>query len=472
MAVIEYQPDGMGGWYVYHDTGVVEHVDASGNRVDSSYEGATAIPQGSPAPEGYAVLTDADGVPYLDENGNYLSAEAPEDAETFHVESAGHPAYDQQLYPAFTPTAPAAPAPAAGTGNPYEPGASGSYGYGRSSYSRGGYGYSGSAGGGYGYSGGAGYSSGGGATVPRYGDGSTHPFFGGAPRVPGGRFATESSGGGTYVPDLPYSPARSPGSYGAGGSSGGGGGGGSALYRAWRDKLTSKFYPGSGAGYQSYGGNSRQPKPETPPEPRMRGYARGMDPDQAGAVFTRPSMMIPRVAPGLSGASPLYQDLAAAPAYQFGLLDNSTRRAHERSSLSRTINSIGGFYDRAITKGDYPTFDELTNAFTRTKKNSALGQMMRPEPYGGERYVAGYSATGKPRYRQGDEYYYEPPLAAATSTASSLLGAINSTLDPRAAAAYTSYGNELLDRYGARMLNKKPGHGPLPTRWIGRRLYR
>ncbi len=124
-----------------------------------------------------------------------------------------------------------------------------SYGSRGSSYRGSGYGSGG--GGGYGggdFSGGSDF-----GTVPRYADGSTHPFFGGPPRIPGGPAAAATQGqdnrqqlylptgaaAGPYstrAPDLPeQSSAGAKGGTSTG--SGGGGGGASDLYYKLKAKL-------------------------------------------------------------------------------------------------------------------------------------------------------------------------------------------------------------------------------------------
>lgn len=116
------------------------------------------------------------------------------------------------------------------------------------------------AGGSFGGGGYGGTASGDFGTVPRYADGSTHPFFGGPQRVPGGRFAVESGGTDNrqqvYVPGGaaagPYSTRAAPtpqtpqrGGSAEGASGGGGGGGASDLYWRLRNQLT-------GGGSSSY----------------------------------------------------------------------------------------------------------------------------------------------------------------------------------------------------------------------------
>lgn len=110
------------------------------------------------------------------------------------------------------------------------------------------------SGGGSSYGGVGGYDSGG--SVPRYADNTTHPFFGGPPRIPGGSAAAQDQGQGYRVPAyVPSSgayagednvraanPPESRYDGGGGGTSAGGGGGGgggaSPLYWKLRNQLT------------------------------------------------------------------------------------------------------------------------------------------------------------------------------------------------------------------------------------------
>ena len=357
------------------------------------------------------------------------------------------------------------PIPAAAQPNPFDPsGRARATVSGQPSFA-GGY-AGGYAGGSYGIGGGS-------PTTPRYADGSQHPYFGGPPRVPGGRFASESSsGGGTFVPQLPYSPARSPsGGYGAsGGGGGGGGGGGSALYHAWRDKLVSKLYPGSGSAYSSYGGSygggggSVYTHYEYPEE-KMRGqWARQVDPTQASAIMARPSMMIPRVAPGLDSRSPFYEDAATAPAGAMATIMSSRQRVKEPTYPttryrpdgttverpgrggnvgSTTVNAIGDYYNNFLNKEQVPTFDQVANQLTHAKKNSLIGMQVNQQP-------AGYG------------------LSALQGI---IDAGLSETLDPRSAAAYSAEASALIDRMGSRLIKKPVGRGGNIAKKVSRRLF-
>jgi hypothetical protein len=62
-------------------------------------------------------------------------------------------------------------------------------------------------------------------------------------------------------------------------------------------------------------------------KPRMRGMARGMDPEQAGAVLARPSLMLPKLSRGVDPNSPFYDTMESLPASQIALLTTSGRKA-------------------------------------------------------------------------------------------------------------------------------------------------
>jgi hypothetical protein len=149
-----------------------------------------------------------------------------------------------------------------------------------------------------------------------------------------------------------------------GGSSGGssGGGGTKDLYWAWRNKLTSKLYPGSGSGYSGGGGGgsysssggsyssgsySTEPTgsvseggfypPPPPPTPPM-------GPDPFLMVQAKTSQMDPRWA----GA---YNTVAAGPIFQ-AQQKNFRLENRQYNLLNRAYNSNHPetAYDRAYTK--------------------------------------------------------------------------------------------------------------------------
>jgi hypothetical protein len=266
--------------------------------------------------------------------------------------------------------------------------------------------------------------------------------------------STRDSGRQPYIPGLPShilygggqigvrpTPQRTYGgsavnqnAYGGGGSgSGGGGGAVRGLISAWRSKLTSSLYPGSGSsssGYSAY--------PE-PPQSTMRGAAKGMNPDQAYGLYYRPSMMLPRVAPGLDPASPNYADIASLPATQ---LANLTKGARGGDSLSHFTNSLASVYDRVANREQWFDQDKMAANLTYPNSRSALGQQSQ-----------------LPASQQADAFLAN-------------VGAIfNTTTDPATSAAMQAYASTLADKWGARALNKQPGRGRSLAEYAGKRLF-
>lgn len=284
------------------------------------------------------------------------------------------------------------------------------------------------------------------------------------------------SAGGSY-PGMPGPPPRA-GEAGRGGSAsgfGGGGGGGSALYQAWRSKLTSKLYPGSGSGYSgasTYGGSSGSTYGyEEPKKPKLTGYARGMDPNNAEALYSYPTMMLPRVARGIDTDTPFYEMLSSLPGYEMALLNGSRRKATDTNALNTYVNSLGRIYDTAAATGDLPSYQQMKNQFMAAKPKSTLGQMFRPDVES-ERYVSGYTKTGKPKMKKVEPTYEYPPLSTAAETAERMVGAIGtaSAFDPRVVDAMTTSASHAIDQFGARNLNKDPRRMQRINRIIGNRV--
>ena len=312
---------------------------------------------------------------------------------------------------------------------------------------------------------------------PSYANGVQNPLWSGQPLTPGGQWNTGQSSGyrqNVYNPDTGAwagNGAGAPrsnndamlGKYGSSGSGGssGGGGGGSALYQAWRDKLTAKLYPGSGSGYSSSSSSSSTSSGYPPPEKMHGQWAKKVDPSQASTLSYRPSMLIPRVAPGLSSTSPLYQQMAQEPAAALGMLMNGTQRVKQPvypsthyaadgsyhttkgksgNVGSTTVNSIGDFYDSAINKESYPTYGELIHNLDRAGKNSLIGTQLTNQP-----------------------------LGYAAQNASNLYSAAFSTLAPQTANAYQAEVEGLIDQYGSKFLRKPVGKAPAMNKWIGKR---
>lgn len=447
------------GWTVRDEaSGAITYIDDNWNVIGHDYPGATYSSEMPVWLEpGQSLATDEEGNALMTSDGQYIVAP---------VQGTGM--YNDAL-PTFTPgTAEAAPAmpeqpplPVSGASPQTSPDAM---------YSTPAMPSVSSFGGGSSY--------GGQPSRPSFANGMQHPLWSGQPLVPGGKWNTGESaprqnvynpdtgawaGNGAGAPRAPRGGAMT-GAYGSqgGSSQGGGGGGGSALYQAWRDKLTAKLYPGSGSGYS--GSSSGSSGGGYPPEENMRGpWAKKVDPSQAATLSYRPSMLIPKVAPGLSSTSPLYQQMAAEPAAQLGMLMDGTKRAKQPvypttrygadGSMkttkgksgnigSLTVNSIGNYYDRAINKESTPTYEELIGNMNSAGKKSLIGTQ-----------VGGTN-----------------PLGLAATNASNLYSAAFGQLDSaKTANAYQMEVEGLIDQYGSKFLRKPVGKAPAMNKWIGRR---
>lgn len=437
------------GWTIKDESGAITYMDANGEVVGHDFSGASYMSELPTYLEpGQALATDEWGDALTTQDGQYIVA--PYGGEPTGMYNDALPTFNPASMP--QPEAPAAP-PAELTPAPQQ------YTTPQPSMST-----FGGGGGDASYSG----------QRPSFANGVQHPLWSGQPLTPGGKWNTGESSGGfrqnVYNPDTgawagngagaPKSPSAGGWGGKGGSSSGGGGGGGSSLYQAWRDKLTAKFYPGSGSGYSGSGGSSSSGG--YPPEEKMKGpWAKKVDPSQASTLSYRPSMLIPKVAPGLSSTSPLYQDAAAEPAAQLGMIMDGTKKVKQpvypttryaadgtmRTTKgksgnvgSRTVNAIGGFYDSLINKEEYPSFDELQHNLNTAGKKSLIGTQLANQP-----------------------------LGIAASNASGLYGAAFSALPSAAANAYQAEVEGLIDLYGSKFLKKPVGKAPAMNKWIGRR---
>lgn len=290
------------------------------------------------------------------------------------------------------------------------------------------------AGGSFGGGGYGGTASGDFGTVPRYADGSTHPFFGGPQRVPGGRFAVESGGTDNrqqvYVPGGaaagPYSTRAAPtpqtpqrGGSAEGASGGGGGGGASDLYWRLRNQLTG----GGSSSYtdttQSYRRQQRRSdrawerynddlyNPDPLP---VHGWAKqqGYKPGSVEAALGDPTMILGDALPGFhadnSIAGSTFSDipmtdlaLAAFGTGKRGLTTKTpivkvpqvlrqqgvkpTKPENKRIlDPSAVVNRMAGMYqDIAAVDpngGRWFDTDALLNNLANTKKKSAVGMQI------------------------------------------------------------------------------------------------
>jgi hypothetical protein len=334
------------------------------------------------------------------------------------------------------------------------------------------------------------------ASGPAYQTGIRHPFFGGDQPMPGGKFNTGESSSRTgelrAQPGSPFSGADFAFTPGGHKKSELGsrthplydkfrakGDAMAAKVRGKADAISGKLGGmGSGGSSGFSGGSTRssggfssggfsEPKVI---EPKMKGLAKGMDPQQAEALYTRPSMLLPKLAKGVDPASPLYDMVSNLPASQLALLNTSRRKSTERNGISQMVNATGKVYDRALD-GNLPSFDQMVKDLIKAKPKSALGQaMVPPRP---ERTISGYGRDGSPRYSREEPDYFTPPLSTASNTMSSLIRAIGQTagLDERVINAYGEMGDYMIDKFGGRQLKKAPSKMKPMNRKVGRKLF-
>jgi hypothetical protein len=196
-----------------------------------------------------------------------------------------------------------------------------------------------------------------------------------------------------------------------------------------------------------------------------------MDPDNAAALYDRPTMMLPRVAKGIDTTTPYYEMLSSLPAYEMALLGGSRKKATDTNSLNTYVNSLGRTYDNAAATGNLPDYQTMKNQFTNAKPESSLGQMFRPTPDENS-YIAGYTKQGKPQRKKIDPVYDFPPLATAAETAQRMVGAIGTAggLDPRVTHAMETRAGQVADEVGSRALTQDPRKMIRMNRIIGRKV--
>jgi hypothetical protein len=223
------------------------------------------------------------------------------------------------------------------------------------------------------------------------------------------------------------SAGGSSGGYSSGGSSGYGSSGNAAYAKQQHayNKQQRAYEDGSYL-YDSY---------------KMRGFSKKMDPQQAEALMFRPSMLLPKVAPGLAPTSPRYGDLVDLPASQLAMLRYGAH-GKAKDGPSQFTNSLAKFYEQAAGSGDLPSYDQLTGNLATAKKKSPLGAMFNKQPLG-------YGADN-----------YE-------SMVTSIFGSTG--LDPRIAAARTETTQGLIDQYGSQVLTKKAKKATPINRWVAKR---
>ena len=314
---------------------------------------------------------------------------------------------------------------------------------------------------------------GGSTAPPAYRDGSTHPFFGGASRAPGGHFSSQSSGGPQRVqnPDTGASAGanftrapRNPESRMYGGGSfekkGGGGsnmGANSALGQSLKAKvqgMASKIMGGGSSYSGGYSYPSSSYKPYEPETPRMRGWARKIDPEQALGLYSRPSMLMPKVAPGFGPENPRYGQFASLPMTELTQLMGGKKLSAPKTdeygnltgkdrSLSDFVNGLRSTYDRAINEETWFDYDTMARNLMNARGKSAVGSAFRKMPVG--------------------------------TQASNLLnytGAIFGTnFDPVTARVKQDRASALADELAAKYLTKKTKKTPAFNRKLGQEIF-
>lgn len=314
----------------------------------------------------------------------------------------------------------------------------------------------------------------GGGSVPRYATGQTHPAHGGAPLQPGGRFANQRGGwdnrqqvrvpgGATAGPfEVAAAPQTKPNygnhgnrSYGSRGPGGGGGGGRSPIYNKLRAKgmqmaSRAKGYKPDKDAQADYRKQQREYRQQQRAyadgsyiydQYKMRGFSKKMDPQQAEGLYYRPSMLLPKVAPGLDPYGGRYQQIADLPAAQLSMLAYG-RKGKAREGPSQYVNNLAKFYRDVAGTGDLPDYDRMVRNLATAKGRSPLGAQFKNQP-----------------------------LGVAADTYESFVSAImgSSGLDPSVARARMQHANALIDRYGSRFLKKPAKKAPPINRWVGKR---
>lgn len=287
------------------------------------------------------------------------------------------------------------------------------------------------------------------------------------------------SSGGSY-PGMPGG-YPTPGSAGRGGKASGFSGNGNqdpryqallAKGQALRGKIegmaSNLRYGGGGASGASYGGSGASygdtSSTDQPKDPRMRGFARGFDPEQAMGLAQEPTFLLPKLFPGLSGASPFYQEMAQLPAAQLAML---SRRGSDQGPSDFT-NALADVYGDMGATGHLPSTTRLLRNLTnpgRGLERTFTGTPLGAAPKGSsESYTdPGYAYGMEPLTASESVYQFAPLLDAA------LIGLPQITAQ---AMGSQGYGGYLMDKYGSRMLRRKPEKTPYIGSFVGRRLLR
>ena len=304
-------------------------------------------------------------------------------------------------------------------------------------------------------------------TIPTYRNGQRHPAHGGQPLTPGGYYrgpegsqgdsrqqVTNPDTGASAGPFRVQSPRSAMSDRMSQRTGTGGGGGGSlakTLIGQMRAKLEGKL-SGQSTSYGSYDSNYQPYEPE---EPRMRGFARKIDPEQAMGLYYRPTALIPRVAKGFVNAGdPNYQWMSELPMRELTMLmggrkiaapdvDEYGNLTKKDTSLSDYTNQLAKQWENTLLENEWFDYDQMARNMIRAKPNSALGAQFKGNPVGDQ-------------------------INAFLGNANAVF---STTTDPRFVSGKMAYANALADQFGGKYLNKNPKRTPSIARKMGRDLF-
>lgn len=345
---------------------------------------------------------------------------------------------------------------------------------------------------------------------PRYGNNTTHPWFGGDSLLPGGALAQPGVGtdyrqqvsvpggatAGPYAVRAAESPSRSYGGDGNAGGSGGGGGIAKDLYWQFANKIGAKL-SGQSSTYGDYEQERFKPYrgPDDPRtmrrveklDPRMRGpYAKDWNADMARTLYDNPQAMIGRVAPNLVNDSLLEDRLQSLPMAQLALISGSGKRGWQGGlnpmedvygdyyqklnkrlengrqgidylpfyrkqlrrdrSLSDYTNTLGGLYDD-LAGGQVFDTDALFGNLYNPAKKTYLSKAFKPDRSGNN--VAG----------MGDTFLSSYNAILETGGYGDIQREVMS-----------DRASDLVNDYYAKYAGRKPKKAPRLNQWVGQQL--
>jgi hypothetical protein len=183
-----------------------------------------------------------------------------------------------------------------------------------------------------------------------------------------------------------------------------------------------------------------------------------MDPTQAAGLSVIPTAMIPRVFPGLTPASPVYESLSNIPTYQMGLMT-----AKGKGGLQSVVNSMGRVVKNAGMTGALPSTGQLLQGL---KNGPAVNELFKGQK-AGKGDTESYTVPGY-------EYGNEPLLLGSAAEAYAPM--LDAALYGEPLMSQEKYGSEgwggyQMDRWASKAVNRKPGKGPEINKWVTNRLF-